>query len=80
MSNVAAVQMLARHRAFMTHSSEKRMGDIFSLSHSPRDVRVRKRKGDEEKLNMYTAVLNDLYPSLDFVFDGLVCISFKPPV
>lgn len=46
MSNVATVQKkLARHKAFMTHSVEKRLGDIFSLSHSPRDSEERKGGG-----------------------------------
>lgn len=56
MSNVATVQKLARHEAFMTHSVEKRLGDIFSLSHSSRDSE--ERRGGLQKLNLYTAVLN----------------------
>lgn len=49
----------------MTHSMEKRLGDIFSLSHSPRDSEERRGLGfffffSLQKLNLYTAVLNCL--------------------
>lgn len=78
MSNVATVQKkLARHKAFMTHSVEKRLGDIFSLSHSPRDSEERKGGGftKVEPLHRSAKLLDVQYSTHVLMAPSQLCSS-----